>query len=168
MKKPNPEAVSTNNALLNVITPMELVFKRNSVTIGEYTGRVYGVIRFPPVLELGWLSKVCNIPGTISAISFMPADSGELIEGISRNVQLNRGMAESAKDPLTRQRAERGAEDGERLMMRIDQHGETVGYGACSLQAVWDTFPAWDMMKICCINIKNETPTITVNKLMNI
>lgn len=46
---------------------------------------------------------------------------------ISENISQNRGIANSSRDPLTQQRAEKGAEDGERIMKVIDQDGETVG-----------------------------------------
>ena len=37
--------IPVNEALLNVITPMGLEFRRNSLVIGENTGKVYGIIR---------------------------------------------------------------------------------------------------------------------------
>lgn len=51
---------------------------------------------------------------------------GSLISAISKSIVQQRGAADSAKDPLTRQRAEKAAEDGEKIMQRIDQEGETV------------------------------------------
>lgn len=116
-----------NKSLLNIITPIGLEFKRNSLIIGENTGRVYGVIRYPQKVDYGWLAKITNIPGTIVGITFIPIDNGEFISGLSRSVIQHRSAAESAKDPLTRQRAEKAAQDGEKIMLQIDQLGETVG-----------------------------------------
>jgi len=48
----------------------------------------------------------------------------------------NRGAADSAKDPLARQRAEKAAEDGERIMLQIDQNGETVGLMSISIMPI--------------------------------
>ena len=41
----NDDFIPVNEALLNVITPMGLEIKKNSLVIGENTGKVYGVIR---------------------------------------------------------------------------------------------------------------------------
>lgn len=127
MAKQNPGVMPVNKSLLNVIAPMNLEIRKNSLEIGENIGRVYGVIKYPQKVDMGWLSKVTNIPGTVANISFRPIDNGALISAISKSITQNRVAAESAKDPLTRQRAEKAAEDGERIMLQIDQQGETVG-----------------------------------------
>lgn len=128
MKKIETDKIPTNQALLNLITPIGgIEFSINNLQIGENTGRVYGIIKYPATVEMGWSSKICNIPGTIVSQTFTPVDNSALIEAISRNITQNRGIAESTKDVLTRQRAERGAEDGEKIIRQIDQNGETVG-----------------------------------------
>ncbi|MCQ5128900.1 DUF87 domain-containing protein [Butyricicoccus faecihominis] len=116
-----------NSALLNVITPVGLEFQKNSLSIGENLGKVYGLIRYPQKVEVEWLSKITNIPATIVSIGFKPVDNATLISAISRSVVQQRGFAEGAKDPLSRQRAEKAAEDGEKIIMQIDREGETVG-----------------------------------------
>lgn len=60
-------------------------------------------------------------------ITLVPIDNGEFISGLSRSVIQHRSAAETVKDPLSQQRAERAAVDGEKIMLQIDQHGETVG-----------------------------------------
>ncbi len=114
MKKKPAESVPVNQALLNVITPMGLEIKRNSLVIGENTGRVYGVVRYPQKVDMGWLSKITNIPSTIVSIGFKPVDNSALISAISKSIIQNRAAADGAKDPLARQRADKAAEDGER------------------------------------------------------
>lgn len=126
-RKQQNEVIPINNALLNIITPMGLEIKRNSLVIGENTGKVYGIVKYPQKVDYGWLSKITNIPSTIVSISFTPIDNGSFIESLSRSVIQNRGAAESAKDPLAQKRAERAALDGEKIMVQIDQNGETVG-----------------------------------------
>ena len=124
--KKKEEAFPVNEALLNVITPMGLEIKRNSLVIGENLGKVYGAVRYPQKVDMGWLSKITNIPSTIVSVGITPIDNGALISAISKSIVQQRGAADSAKDPLTRQRAEKAAEDGEKIMQRIDQEGETV------------------------------------------
>jgi len=125
--KNQQEQSKINNSLLNIITPMGLEIKRNSLIIGENTGRIYGIVKYPQKVDYGWLSKITNIPGTVVSITFVPIDNGEFISGLSKSVIQHRSAAETAKDPLSQQRAERAAVDGEKIMLQIDQHGETVG-----------------------------------------
>ena len=101
----------TNSALLNVITPVGLEFQKNSLSIGENIGKIYGLIRYPQKVDAEWLSKITNIPATIVSIGFKPVDNATLISAISRSVVQQRGFAEGAKDPLSRQRAEKAAEE---------------------------------------------------------
>lgn len=116
-----------NASLLHAITPMGLSFNRSNLAIGEETAKLYGVIQFPQKVELGWLSPLTNLPATMVSIGFQPIDNSALIHAISKSITQNRGLADHAKDPLMRQRAEKAALDGEQIMLQIDQHGETVG-----------------------------------------
>lgn len=134
--KKQTEVVPVNEALLNVITPMGLEIRKNSLVIGENTGKVYGVIRYPQKVDYGWLSKITNIPSTIVSVGIKPIDNGALISAISKSIIQNRGAADSAKDPLTRQRAEKAADDGEQIMQRIDQEGETVALMSLAVMPV--------------------------------
>ena len=135
-KKTRLEEIPVNAALLNAITPMGLELKRNGLVIGENSGRVYGFVKYPQKVDYGWLSRITNLPGTIVSISFKPIDNGSFIESLSRSVIQNRGTAESARDPLTQKRAERAALDGERIMVQVDQHGETVGLLSIAIMPV--------------------------------
>jgi hypothetical protein len=64
----------------------------------------------------------------VSCQIFEPCDNGALVEHLSRSITQYRGVAESTRDALARQRAEKSADDAKRLMRQIDQNGETVGY----------------------------------------
>ncbi|MGN0307086.1 MAG: VirB4 family type IV secretion system protein [Lachnospiraceae bacterium] len=121
------EQPMVNHALLNVVTPIGLSFEKNQLSLGENRGKAYGIIRYPQKVEPEWLSRLTNIPSTLVSIGFKPVDNSTLINAISRNVVQQRGLAEGAKDPLSRQRAEKAAEDGEKIIMQIDREGETVG-----------------------------------------
>jgi hypothetical protein len=115
---------------------MGLEIKRNSLVVGENTGRVYGVVRYPQKVDMGWLSKITNIPSTIVSIGFKPVDNSALISAISKSIVQNRAAADGAKDPLARQRADKAAEDGEKIMLQIDQNGETVGLMSVSVMPI--------------------------------
>ena len=116
-----------NSTLLNIIAPMGLEFRRNNLILGENKGRVYGIIKYPQNPNYGWLSRITNIPGTICSIKFKPIDSGLFVENVSRSISRNKGLANSTRDPLIRSRAEKAAEDGEKIMKNIDQQGEAIG-----------------------------------------
>lgn len=116
-----------NASLLNIISPLGLEFKRNSLAIGENFGKCYGIIKYPQNPAYGWLSKITNIPSTICSIAYRPIDSGIFVDNIARSISRNRGVVNSSRDPLTKQRAEKAAEDGERVMKSIDQQGEAIG-----------------------------------------
>lgn len=135
-KKKTADTFQVNEALLNAIAPMGLEIKRNSLVIGENWGKVYGAVRYPQKVDMGWLAKITNIPSTIVSVGVTPIDNGSLISAISKSIIQNRGAADSAKDPLTRQRAEKAAEDGERIMQQIDQEGETVAMMSLAVMPV--------------------------------
>lgn len=147
-----------NNALLNIITPMGLEFKRNSIVVGENTGKVYGIVKYPQKVDYGWLSKITNIPSTIVSVSFTPIDNGSFIENLSRSIIQNRGAAESAKDPLAQKRAERAALDGEKIMVQIDQNGETVGLLGITIMPISKDEEAFN--KVC----RKTESTCAMNK----
>lgn len=127
-KKTDTLPVEVNEAILNIITPMGLEFKRNCMYAGENIGKLYGIIKYPPEVNIGWLSKINNMPSTIVCQTFTPTDNSELIQNISSTIRQKTGEAESARDPLVRQRALKAVEQGENIMKQIDQNGETVGY----------------------------------------
>lgn len=136
MRRQATEDIQENAALLNVITPVGLEFQKNQLSVGENMGKIYGIIRYPQTVEPEWLSKITNIPGTIASIGFNPVDNAELINAISKSVVQQRGLADGAKDPLSRQRAEKAAEDGEKIIMQIDREGETVGLMSVEIMPV--------------------------------
>ena len=131
-----PDIPKRNNALLNVITPVGLEFAKNRLSVGENIGKVYGIIRYPQKVGVEWLAKITNIPSTIVSIGWRPIDNATLINAVSRSVVQQRGIADSAKDPLSRQRAEKAAEDGEKIILQIDREGETVGLMSVSVMPV--------------------------------
>jgi len=54
MSKGTNTKVNMNPSVINLITPMELELKRNSLIIGENTGRIYGMVKYPQKLDYGW------------------------------------------------------------------------------------------------------------------
>jgi len=69
MSKSMQTKVNINPNIINIITPMGLELKRNSVIVGENTGRIYGIVKYPQKVDYGWLSKITNIPGTVVRVT---------------------------------------------------------------------------------------------------
>lgn len=113
--------------ILNLITPIGIKIERLKLEIGDNLVKCYGIIKYPPKVKYGWLSKITNIPNTILSIGFDPIDNSEFIMNLSTSITRNRVLANSTKDNLERQRAERSAEDGENMITQIDRDGEIVG-----------------------------------------
>lgn len=97
-------------------------YKTNRVRIGDNFAKIYTVMRYPQSVGVGWLSKISNIPNTISSYSFEPTDNMMLIQNISKGIRQNEAILDSITDAIQRQRTEREIEDGEELIKRIDQN----------------------------------------------
>ena len=121
--------IQINNDLLNAITPFGgMEFYRNKILLGENYAKIYAVVKYPPSLPRGWASKISNLPNVITCQMFEPCDNGVLISDLSKSVARYRGLSDTTRDALERQRAEKSADDAEKLMRQIDENGEVVGY----------------------------------------
>lgn len=126
MRKRSKGEIKSNNALLNIISPIGLKFHKNSLDIGENTGKVYGSIKNPQSPDYGWLQKITNIPGTICSINIKQIDSSMFLDNLSNSIERNNSTASIAKEALVRSRAAKAAEDGQKMMENIDQKDEAV------------------------------------------
>lgn len=115
-----------NAGLLNIISPVGIDFKTNEFILGENLCRAYGIIKYPPEPQYGWLSSITNMASTMVSCTFTP-NSGEIIESLNKNIRMLESEASMAKDHLKQQRAEKGAKDAKKLMQQIDENGEVVG-----------------------------------------
>ena len=115
-----------NAALLNVIAPVGLECKTNQIILGENMGKAFGIIKYSPSPDYGWLSRITNIPSSIVSITYTPNNDGEIIDAINHNIKVDRQNLDSM-DPLTQKRSQRAVENGEKLLERIDQDGESIG-----------------------------------------
>ncbi|MEG2235149.1 MAG: hypothetical protein RR144_01725 [Clostridia bacterium] len=148
MKKTEINKVSENRNLLNILTPIGgIEYKVNRVRIGDYFGKIYTIIKYPSKVDIGWLSKITNIPNTICSLNFEPTDNGLLIQNISKGIKQNEAVLDTIKDEIMRQRTEREIEDGQELVTRIDQNGEVVGYMTIIIMVISENEE--DLLKRC-------------------
>lgn len=129
-KKKQEQEKPRNEKLLSVITPIGMCFKHNKFYLGENLCRIYSVIKLPPEVPYGWLSRLTRIPGTIVSITDLPIDQGAFVQAMSKTVSDKRSFAETTKDQLRHTQALKSAADAERIMIDIEQKSEAVsGYG---------------------------------------
>ncbi len=129
MKLKEIDPIRQNNSLLNIITPVTgIEYKQNKIRLGDNYAKVYTIIKYPKRMNLGWLSKISNIPNTISTQVFEPSDNISLIENISKGIKQSETIYDSSRDALTRKRALREIDDGQEILEKVEVNGETVGY----------------------------------------
>ena len=100
----------------------------NKLRIGETFAKIYTIVNYPQKVDIGWLSKIANIPNTISTQIFEPTDNSLLLENISKGIKQNEMLMDTTSDAIERQRLERELKSAEELIKTIDNDGEKVGY----------------------------------------
>ena len=121
------QEIKSNHALINAIAPIGLKFSRNQLEVGESIGKGYVIIKYPSEPEYGWFSQLSTIPGTMFSYTFRQIDNGDFIEALNRNISRQRGLEQTGNNTLVKQRAKKAADDGENLLLQIDQYSEAVG-----------------------------------------
>lgn len=122
------DPVPFNTELLNYLAPSAIRHTQNTLTMGEYSSRIKGIVRYGSDQKIGWLRPFTNIPDIMTTLTYTPTNGGDLVEYINKSVQQQQQIAHnSTADPLQRQRAEQAVEDGEKTMRQIDHDGESVG-----------------------------------------
>lgn len=147
MKKQIERQKFPNQTLLSMLTPIGVEVKRNSLIMGENLAKIYGIVKYPQKVDYGWLSKLTNVPKTITSITFNPVDSSDFMDSISSSIIRNRSDAVYNKDPILQQRAERAALDGDKMIESID--GDNQSVGAMSLSIMPLSKDDKDFEKVC-------------------
>lgn len=123
----NRPKTEENHALINAIAPVGIKNEKNHFEIGENYAKAYGIIKYLSDPDYGWMAKLTGIPGTIFGYTFRKIESADFIAALNKNIGRQRGLEMDGSSPLARQRAKKAADDGEKLMLQIDQHSEAVG-----------------------------------------
>ena len=123
-----------NAPLLNAISPMGIKLTDNhQIQLGEVQGQVQGVIRYPAVVDYEWLTEVCNLNNTITALTYTPAPAAEIeqiIKNIGNTVSNNQLIADglTSANPVDRSRAKKIVEDGNALINNVVNANQSIGY----------------------------------------
>lgn len=128
MKKIEIKGIDVNNSLLNIITPTNgIEFFKDKLRIGDVFTKTYCIINYPEVVDIGWLSKITNIPSTVSTQIYTPINNNMLVENIAKGVRQNEMLLESNNE-IVRQRAMKEIAAGQNLLQKIEFDNENVGY----------------------------------------
>lgn len=113
--------------LLNVISPLDLSFTPTDMQIGELQGKGYGIIRYAPNNQPGWLSRLTNLPGSVVGITYQPLDEAEMIETLDSNINSAKKRGMDAKKQSEESRAAKEIAHSKKLLDEIDDDNESIG-----------------------------------------
>lgn len=137
MGRSDVSAIQLNQTLLNILSPIGgIEYRKNHLRIGDYYGRVFAITKYPSEVKIGWLEDIANIPNTICCLNISPTDKEILMNNISRGIRQNEAQIDSITDEIKRQRTEREIIDGQDLIRKIDQNGETVVYVTIAIMVI--------------------------------
>jgi hypothetical protein len=127
------ELLSTNitsdfdSNLLDLISPLDVDYRRKYIEYGEHYGEIYGVIRYPSSPDYGWLSKITNIPNTVVSITFRPINSSNYIDVLSNQYREADIDEQNAKEYKVRADAANKKLNIEKSMNALQSGEETLG-----------------------------------------
>ncbi len=128
--------IEINNALLNMISPIGFRLYKNKLTIGENTGKVYGLTRYSENVDYGWMESLMNIPGTIAEVSYEPLPEGDSMDVINNNMKvLNRKLNETT-DPLQEKRLRVAIDNSDKMLDDLCRKEESVGAVTTTIMTV--------------------------------
>lgn len=124
-----------NNHVVNLITPMALDFNPSDMQVGDLLSRVITITNYPSRVNIGWLTQIANMEGATCSIHINPAESGKLIENISKSMgELQGRLHYNTGSALVQMRTEQQFKDAELLLQKIDQEQENVFYMNVSIK----------------------------------
>ncbi len=124
---PNPSSAAHNATLANVFAPEALTFQPQAVCVGAGWARVYTLQAFPSSVEIGWLTRLANLPGVTLSLQTQPEDPLQIVQALNRRIGQLGGQLQTLKGgPLVAQRLERQMTDAETLIRQIDAEQQHV------------------------------------------
>ena len=125
-----------NTDLLDVLTPSAIDFKPNTVMLGDHCCRILAVSNYPPRVNIGWLSRICNIEGVMASIHLEVTDAAHLIENINKSIGTISANIKTGGNALSLQRWQQQFEDANTLLQKIDREQENVFYMSLIIMVV--------------------------------
>lgn len=130
--KKNINIVKKNNGvnehLLNIITPSGFDYDKNFASLGENTGKIFTISKYPLEADYGWLAPLCNLEGTSTTIEYRYTEPDRQIKVFNAKIKELRSNKETVKDESERQKLDQSIKDLEEMINRISLKNEPVGY----------------------------------------
>lgn len=125
---------NVNQHILNVITPSGIDFGKYSASLGDNEGEIYFIAKYPTDgVDYGWLSDICNLPGTSTQVELKFADPYILINAFNKQISEKKSSMSIAKEESERQTYQKQIDDLEKMINRISVKNEPVAYMAIIL-----------------------------------
>lgn len=116
-----------NQALLNVIAPMNISFTHTSVRMGEEVGKGYGIIQYASDNNPGWLSRITNIASSVVSVTYHALNNDEMIATIDSNINAAKKRKLDARKSSEESKAGKEERNSKQLLEQIDDRNESIG-----------------------------------------
>lgn len=128
----NKNEITHNNTLINALAPRALSFEgsNSSFVLDTYHCTGIAATKYPSKIDFEWLTEICNLNNTVTALSWYPEKSPDIIlKDISNTISQNQVIAEghTTTDPLEIIRAQKVVADGSKLIDQIANNNEAIG-----------------------------------------
>lgn len=117
-----------NENILNIITPTGIDFNNTYTNLGENTGKIYCISKFPSNADYGWLAPICSLEGTMTVIEYRYTSPDRMQAVMDKRIKEFRGSIDAAKEETERQKIKKGIDDLTEMINRIAVKNEPVGY----------------------------------------
>lgn len=139
-EKNSIEPIDTKlKTILDTVSPISVEFNQNSFKFGDKIIRAYAITQYTPHPKFGWAADITGIPNTIVSMLYTPTSNADLMQALSRTLNVMRGSVETTKNYIEKQRTEQGIENAEETIKRLDRTGESVGRYSCVILAYGTT-----------------------------
>lgn len=127
-KKKNITENPINENVLNIIQPAGIEYTNVFASVGENTGKIYAISKYPAAADYGWLADLCNLEGTSTTVEYRYTDPSRLIEVFNKKISEYNSLRDTKKDESEKQNIDKAIEDLKEMIKRISIKNEPVGY----------------------------------------
>lgn len=126
--KKTPVRQEYNEHILNLITPSGIEVDKGHAGVGENTGQIFVITKYPEKMAYTWLAPLCQLEGTETAVYFEFSDSGRLLEIYDRRAKEFDDQAKNAKRESEKTSFEEALKNAKEMIRRLKINQEQAGY----------------------------------------
>lgn len=125
----NNQKSDINQHILNIVTPSGIDYDATHVSIGENYGMILTISRYPiNGVDYGWLSSLCNLEGSMTAVEYRYVDSQKVVEALNKKISEDNTELTLKKDESEIQQLKQKIKSVKELIHRLAVQKEPVGY----------------------------------------